>query len=499
MAADPAARANFAGQCVKLIKSYNFDGIDLDWEYPGYEPHSGTPADTVNFNLLLDDVRSALDDLEAETGKYYGLTAALPCGPSIIDNQDIAHVSSVLTELNLMTYDFHGSWNEVTGVNAPVYDQEGSPEFSVHGCVANWIEGGATKEKINIGFPFYGRSFLVAKHLYEPHEGNDDATWHEDEGVPQYYSIVEKKEELTSVRDDQTMTQYAYYKKGMISYDDERAICDKTEYGQIHGLNGYIIWEISGDLLPDLSTPLLDAANAKLLDPNLDCASLDLSDITPLLSEGRLDGGAVQVQKEVHYPNFSTASCLHDGLEADWLGPSDKFDTAEGCCDYHFSWNEGCLQASKVDDTAIDVAANVQYSASDEIVSFAATPTTNLVALPTASSNTVNGEVGEGFFPIFNQGTTTCSNAGSPPNWMSANDFKGTLSECCQSYAFDYSECMSGGVGFDSKSFYPNYRKRTCTLGSAPSWMAGDYLSESQWLCCSDSYHNNDLLDQCQA
>ena len=124
----------------------------IDWEYPGYEPHSGTPDDTVNFNLLLDDVRAALDQLEAETGRYYGLTAALPCGPSIIANQDIAHVGKVLTELNLMTYDFHGSWNEKTGVNAPLYDQEDSPEFSVHGCVENWLEGGASKEKINIGF-----------------------------------------------------------------------------------------------------------------------------------------------------------------------------------------------------------------------------------------------------------------------------------------------------------------------------------------------------------
>ena len=92
-----------------------------------YEPHSGTPDDTVNFNLLLDDVSAALVALEEETGQYYGLTAALPCGPSIIANQDIAHVGKRLTELNLMTYDFHGSWNEKTGVNAPLYDQEDSP------------------------------------------------------------------------------------------------------------------------------------------------------------------------------------------------------------------------------------------------------------------------------------------------------------------------------------------------------------------------------------
>ena len=39
-----------------------------------------------------------------------------------------------LTELNLMTYDFHGSWNDKSGVNAPLYDQDDSPDFSVHGA-----------------------------------------------------------------------------------------------------------------------------------------------------------------------------------------------------------------------------------------------------------------------------------------------------------------------------------------------------------------------------
>ncbi|KAL7524512.1 hypothetical protein ACHAXR_000607, partial [Thalassiosira sp. AJA248-18] len=194
-----------------------------------------------------------------------------------------------------MTYDFHGSWNEKSGVNAPLYDQVNSTDFSVHGCVNNWLAGGAPKEKINIGFPFYGRSFLGAENLYESHEGNDDTTWWVDEGVPQYYNIMDKMGEYTSVRDDQTMTQYMFGGTGMVSYDDERAICDKTHYAQVHNLNGYIIWELSGDLMPDLSTPLLDAANAKLLDPTMDCASLDLSDhIAMAMSEtgSKSDGGA---------------------------------------------------------------------------------------------------------------------------------------------------------------------------------------------------------------
>ena len=52
---------------------------------------------------------------------------------------------------------------------------------------------------------------------------------------------------------------------------DEEAICDKTEYCMEHNLNGYIIWEVSGDLMPDLSTPLIDAVHHKLSDPSLNC------------------------------------------------------------------------------------------------------------------------------------------------------------------------------------------------------------------------------------
>mmetsp|Transcript_28384 Transcript_28384/g.48957 ORF Transcript_28384/g.48957 Transcript_28384/m.48957 type:complete len:164 (+) Transcript_28384:635-1126(+) len=158
---------------------------------------------------------------------------------------------------------------------------------------------------------------------------------------------MDKKSEYTSVRDEQTMAQYAYGPTGMVSYDDERAICDKTEYAQVHGLNSYIIWELSGDLMPDLSTPLLDAANAKLLDPSMDCASFDLSDyIQAAMSDSypKSDEGApeaedsqdnsppsadavVAAKVESHtadimlpyYPSTSGHVCLADGKQQSWL------------------------------------------------------------------------------------------------------------------------------------------------------------------------------------
>jgi chitinase len=119
MAANATARTNFAKQCIDLIRDYGFDGIDIDWEYPGFIEHNGTAQDELNFSLLLQEVQSELTALSrrAATGsKTYGLTAALPCGPSHIANIHVQHVARTLTELNLMTYDFHGVWDPTTGL-----------------------------------------------------------------------------------------------------------------------------------------------------------------------------------------------------------------------------------------------------------------------------------------------------------------------------------------------------------------------------------------------
>lgn len=53
--------------------------------------------------MLLKEVREKLDELGEKTGKFYGLSSALPCGTGHIANIDIATAATYLTELNLMT------------------------------------------------------------------------------------------------------------------------------------------------------------------------------------------------------------------------------------------------------------------------------------------------------------------------------------------------------------------------------------------------------------
>eukprot|EP00602_Paraphysomonas_sp_CaronLab_P001838 CAMPEP_0185018358 /NCGR_PEP_ID=MMETSP1103-20130426/1112_1 /TAXON_ID=36769 /ORGANISM="Paraphysomonas bandaiensis, Strain Caron Lab Isolate" /LENGTH=383 /DNA_ID=CAMNT_0027548147 /DNA_START=170 /DNA_END=1322 /DNA_ORIENTATION=+ len=273
VAANASSRKTFAEECINLIIDYNFDGIDIDWEYPGFEEHGGTAEDTENFSLLLNEVRSHLDALSSSTGKKYGLTAALSCDPEQISRYDVPYLRKVLSEFNLMTYDFHGSWDDTTGVNAPLYPQGWGPEdFDVDSCVRNWVAAGASSDRVNIGLPFYGRSFAVATGLNEPFNGADTQHWAADEGTPQYYNIYQSLPEMEDVRHEETLTQYAYFASGgVVSYDNPQAICDKTAYVIDNALHGMIIWELSGDLMSDLTTPLLDTVTKKLGDSSYIC------------------------------------------------------------------------------------------------------------------------------------------------------------------------------------------------------------------------------------
>merc|ERR1719253_1061186 len=121
----------------------------------------------------------------------------------------------------------------------------------------------------------YGRSFRDAKSLDAPHGGVDDMSWEIDEGSPQYFNIMDQLHLMSVQWDDESKTPYAFFndrKGGFVSYDDERSICLKTEYAINNSLGGFIIWELSGDVMEDLSTPLLDMVNRKLSEPYTNCA-----------------------------------------------------------------------------------------------------------------------------------------------------------------------------------------------------------------------------------
>jgi chitinase len=260
VAASDSGRTRFASSCLDQIRQYGFDGIDVDWEYPGYADHRGTKDDKKNFTILLSVLRDSLHAYESRTSRPMLLTAALPAVPSILEQYDIVAVSNLLDRLNLMTYDFYGGWSPVSGHNAPLYGSR--PEDSsacLDGALRMYTETyGISASKINLGVPFYGHSFADCTVLFTPHDGED-----KDHVPPEglfYYNIVASPGTFKRLWDAEAQVPYLVSSdwKMLVSYDDPVSVKAKADYVLKKGASGLIIWEITGDYLPDGTTPLLD-------------------------------------------------------------------------------------------------------------------------------------------------------------------------------------------------------------------------------------------------
>jgi len=269
IAADPIKRQHFVEECVALINTYNFDGVDMDWEYPGFTPNGGTPEDKQNFTILLQELRNALDALENQTGNEYLLTSCFSPDGEKMASIEWENILPLIDMVNLMTYDFHGSWDPESNFHTPLYSPAfGDPEWCFDGAFTKLTqEFDVPAEKINIGVAFYGKALANCTQLYGSHTGYDGSTFPEDEGQPTYHNILIKMDMFTEYWDNGVKCPYLLGTSinTFVTFDNVASLGYKAQYVMDNNAKGVIIWEITGDYIETspgsgiiAGTPLLD-------------------------------------------------------------------------------------------------------------------------------------------------------------------------------------------------------------------------------------------------
>jgi len=259
------SREIFAASCVDFIQEYEFDGIDIDWEYPvsgGLPTNIYRPEDKENFTLLLAELRVQLD----QAGDYL-LTIAAPASSIIQENLEIDQIHQYMDWINVMTYDFHGPWGDpqsdpVTNFNTPLFiasdDPLGEPYhsyFNLSAAIQGYLDAGVPAEKLNPGLAFYGRGYSgvpdVNNGLYQTYWGPANAgTW--ENGVFDYWDLEQNYINIngyTAYWHNEAKVPWLYNPntQTMISYDNPQSIEEKGNYLNSMNLGGAMFWEFSAD------------------------------------------------------------------------------------------------------------------------------------------------------------------------------------------------------------------------------------------------------------
>lgn len=249
-----SSRALFARSAVGLLRKHDLNGLDLDWEYPGQpgEDNVYRPEDKKNFTLLLRTVRQHLDELteQQDHDDPYLLTIAAGASSTYIEHTNMAAVQEQLDFVNLMTYDFHGSWTDHTGHHANLHPPAQSDTVGRAGAIVVdlFLDAGVPSRKLVLGVPFYGRGWRNVERkdngLYQPYS--------ESIGGLSYDTLAHhfvNQRGFIRHWDEEAKAPYLWNPDSavVITYEDTASLRVKAEFITSRNLGGAMYWEHTQD------------------------------------------------------------------------------------------------------------------------------------------------------------------------------------------------------------------------------------------------------------
>ncbi|MEZ6189881.1 MAG: glycoside hydrolase family 18 protein [Phycisphaerales bacterium] len=253
VAADPAKLDLFVHELIDYVKSNDYDGIDLDWEFPNSE------ASAQGLIRMIALLRQSIDKLEADTARDYLLTRAVGGAwaytyiPTEVfrDNFDF---------LNVMCYDCTGPWAELAGHHSPLTASIEGAKHNVataEQTLKHWRdERGLPTSMLVMGLPAYGRGFRGVE-MFGTVEKNSDA-----HTTYTYADLDRKMAEGWTVKRMDNGAPWLVAPDGseIVGFDDPESIRMKTRWAVGKGLAGVFFWEATQDRLTDNTHPLIEAA-----------------------------------------------------------------------------------------------------------------------------------------------------------------------------------------------------------------------------------------------
>ena len=234
-----------ATEMTNIIKSYGYDGLDIDYEFP-----QGGSNTRRNFVYFMQQMRSKLDALGKSNGKQYILSMAVPGGTWAYSLFDMVGLSAYVDYFNIMNYDLYVGSNTAgtTHHHTAPYDDTLFPGGTVNSDIALYRSYGIPDEKIVVGLGMYARRWTGVPNknngLHQP--GTLDLTTNE--AYIHYTTLkssYENKNGYVKYWDEASQAPYLYNaSRGIfLTYDDERSAKIKCELAGSSGIRGIMVFD----------------------------------------------------------------------------------------------------------------------------------------------------------------------------------------------------------------------------------------------------------------
>jgi chitinase len=246
-------RKKFVDSAASMVEKYNLDGIDVDWEYPGYT-NTGTtvrPQDKDNYTALLKQMRLRFDVLGRKLNRHLITSSATGATRIWLNHTHMREASRWLDSVNMMCYDWYFPVDRNTGHDSPLYTSPADPKaISIDHAVRMYLAAGVPKEKLVIGVPFYGKQWTgvdagTTHGLWQPIAGGTSGSYVD------YWQIEQMENAPGFVRywDAAAKSPYLYNAaaRTFITYNDAEAELSRARYVKAKELQGIMFWQYTGD------------------------------------------------------------------------------------------------------------------------------------------------------------------------------------------------------------------------------------------------------------
>ena len=281
-----ASMRKFSASAVSFIRKYGFDGIDIDFEFPSETPQSG------NYTDFTESIRSGIADRYAqfikilsedlakaskEDGTYYWLTSAVAASSWVLGGQTNSAFLDYLDFVSVMSYDFHGGWNNYVENQANLYADPADTETAqvdVKTLGFDWAyrfyRGKVQSEKILMGVPYYTRGWTnVSGGTNGLHGSSGTPLTNSVDNLNLWCDLDENGKEVAAGANPlwhvmNLMKSNSNYKRywddvgkvphiwnaqnnTFLTFEDTESVQERINYVNNNNLGGVLIWVMHGD------------------------------------------------------------------------------------------------------------------------------------------------------------------------------------------------------------------------------------------------------------